>query len=190
MKTKTIFLVLSFYLGLTAAAQFHINPQIGARFTSFSNPPTGVSFRAKAGFMAGLDLHIGDKVQFQPGAFYVAAATASETTTGAVVAEDINHNYLKLKALVGFNLVDADVFRLRLNAGPSYDILLNAKQGDVDSKDHWNSGTFYLQEGVGTNILFRTAELGHICGLTKAFEGTIADDAKTFGFYVSVGVVF
>ncbi len=188
---KKIILVFgAVFLALFASAQFKINPQVGMTFSSISNPPTGYDFQAKAGFMAGADFRIGNRFQFQPGAFYVSSATAAESNDGEIVAEDITHSYVKIKALLGFDIVESDIFKLRINAGPTYDLLLAAKMGDEDVKQDWKDGTFFLQGGVGLDILFLTAELGYAQGMTQTFVEEYAKDSKTSGFYFTVGVVF
>ncbi|MCF8348311.1 MAG: PorT family protein [Bacteroidales bacterium] len=187
---KLTFLLAALLIGFAASAQFKINPQVGLGFSSISNPPQGIDFKAKAGFMAGADFRIGKKIQFQPGAFYISSVTAAETTDGNIETEDVKHNYIKFKALASFTLVDADIFRLRLNAGPAYDLLLKAKAGDTDVKQDWKDGTFFVQGGLGVDILFLTAELGYAYGLTKTFVEEYAKDSKTSGFYFTVGVVF
>lgn len=175
---------------LFASAQFKFNPQVGMTFSSISNPPTGFEFSAKAGFMAGADFRLGKRFQLQPGAFYVSSATASENSEGEVITEDLKHSYVKIKALLGFDIVESDVFKLRINAGPTYDLLLAAKYGDEDVKQDWKDGTFFLQGGVGLDILFLTAELGYAQGMTQTFVEEYAKDSKTSGFYFTVGVVF
>jgi len=187
---KTILLLAVFIISLAASAQLKFNPQVGMTFSSFSNPPEGFDFKAKAGFMAGGDLRIGKRVQFQPGAFYVNSATATENAEGEVSTDDIIHRYVKIKALIGFDIIESDIFKLRINAGPTYDLLLAAKYGDEDIKQDWKDGTFFIQGGVGVDILFLTAELGYAQGITQTFVDEYAKDSKTSGFYFTIGVVF
>ena len=104
---------------------------------------------------------------------------------------DVKHNYIKLKTLIGLNILDGEQFKLRLNAGSAYDFLLSAKdkEDDTDLKDDFKNGTFYLQGGLGVDILFLTADIGYAQGLSKTFAGESAPDSKISGFYFAVGIV-
>ena len=64
---------------------------------------------------------------------------------------------MKLKALAAYNLIDGDAFRLRLNAGPTYNFLLNVSDDDgniEDWQDSFNSGSFNLDAGLGADIWY------------------------------------
>jgi hypothetical protein len=93
--------------------------------------------------------------------------------------------------LVGLNLINGKAVKLRVNAGPSYDFLMSAKLKDAgdDLKDDFKNGTFYLQGGLGLDLLIFTADVGYAQGLSKTFANEGAPDAKTKGFYVTVGVI-
>jgi hypothetical protein len=70
--------------------------------------------------LAGVDLRIGQRFYIQPGAFFVSAKTAVSVGDSVVTEDHLVWNSLKLKALAAYNLVDGDDFRLRLNAGPTF----------------------------------------------------------------------
>lgn len=82
--------------------------------------------------------------------------------------------------------------KLRINAGPSYDFLMSAKE--KDSKDNvksdYKNGTFFLQGGLVVDFLFLTADLGYAQGLSQTFANEGAPDAKMAGMYFTVGVIF
>jgi hypothetical protein len=191
MKKLFILVLVSFFTtGIFAQSQ--INPQLGLSFQKFTNPSPGIVYDAKVGNTIGLDLRMGDRLQIQPGLFYVRSVTGYETNLGQIISDNIIYNSFKAKVLVNLNLVNTDGFKLRVNAGPSYDFLLSAKYQDseIDISDSFKNGTLYAQAGAGLDIWFLTAELGYMMGLTDSFEGTISTDSKNIGMYFTVGVIF
>jgi hypothetical protein len=191
MKKLFTLAVIAFAAG-QLFAQVQFNPQIGMSFMSIKNPPTGVTYDGKVGAMLGADFRFGERFQFQPGVFYVNSITAYENTNGTSTSGDLSYKSLKLKALLAYNLIDGGQFKIRANFGPAYDFLLSAKEkkSGTDLKDDFTNGTFFLQGGVGADILFLTADLGYAYGLTKTFVGEAAPDANNAGLYFTVGVVF
>ena len=178
-----------------AQAQLAINPQIGLNMTNLTEEPEGSEFKASAGFMIGADLRIGDRFYFQPGAFYVATSTAVTVGDSLKVDDNLTTSNLKLKGLVGYNLIDGDAFRLRLNAGPTYNILMSVGSADDKikfDKDDFNSGSFNLDAGLGADISIITVETGISYGLSKAFkeQDGFENDSKYFTFYFTAGLVF
>jgi hypothetical protein len=190
---KALFFAVGSLMCMQVMGQLAINPQIGLNVSSFSNPPEGVEWNGNAGWNLGVDCRIGDVFQFQPGLFFISSSTGTKVEgLEAEIEDDIKHNYLKLKALGAWNIINGDDLKLRLNFGPAYDFLLSAKskESDADLKDDFENGTFYLQGGLGIDIAFITAELGYMQGLTQTFAGEGAPDAKTRGLYLTVGMVF
>ncbi len=173
-------------------AQLQVNPQVGMNVMQFSNDEDEVEFNGNIGYSLGLDLRFGDKLQLQPGAHWFHASTATKVEGEEVqIDEDIVHQYIKLKALLAYNLIDRNSFKLRVNAGPSYDFLVNAELGDEDVTNEFNNGVFYLQGGVGVDILFLTADVGYAQGISDTYDGSeVFGDGKAAGFYFTVGVVF
>jgi len=177
-------------LSTGAIAQVAINPQVGMNFMTFSDPPEGTEFSANVGFSLGADARIGDRFQIQPGVHWFQSSTASQLEGGEIESTDIVHQYLKLKGMIAYNLIDGDALKLRINAGPAYDFLINVDDGETVDKDDFNSGVFYIQGGVGVDFLFLTGEIGYMQGLTETFAFENAPDSKTQGFYFTLGVVF
>ncbi len=188
---KKIFLLsCAVMMSLGMFAQLQINPQVGMNVMKFSDGDEGLEFEGNVGYSLGADLRIGDRFQFQPGAHWFHASTATKVEGQEAEADDIVHQYIKIKALVNFNLIDNDSFKFRVNAGPSYDFLINAEAGDEDIKDEFNSGVFNLQGGVGVDLLFLTAEVGYAQGISDSYDSELFGDGKASGFYFTVGVVF
>ena len=179
---------------ITLAAQVAFNPQIGMALTTLTPEQEGVQYKSDVGVLAGADLRIGKRFYFQPGAFFVSSKTAISAGDSVVTEDHLVWNSLKLKAQVGYNLLDGDDFRLRLNAGPTYNWLLSASGKDdnikVELKD-FNSGSFNLDAGLGIDLWIVSVESGISYGLTKAYKEKdgFSNDARFFTFYVTAGVV-
>jgi len=189
---KLITLSAAIFVTLQLLAQVQFNPQIGITTLSLKNPPSGVTFDGKIGMNLGADLRFGERFQIQPGVHYINSITAFESTDAEIESGDVVYKSLKIKALAAFNLIDAGQLKLRINAGPSYDFLLSAKEKEskIDVKEDYKNGTFFLQGGVGVDFLFLTADLGYAHGLSQTFAGEGAPDSKMAGMYFTVGVIF
>ncbi|MBL8000660.1 MAG: hypothetical protein JNL05_01755 [Flavobacteriales bacterium] len=179
---------------LFVSAQLAVNPQLGATFQNLTDAPAGTEVKAAAGAMLGLDLRIGSRFYFQPGAFLERNSTVVSTGDSVSIEDNLVRTNLKLKALVGFNLIDGDAFRLRFNTGPTYDVLLSVDDKDDRiswNKDDFNSGSLNWNGGLGADLSIFTLETGVAYGLSKVFkeQDGFTSDAKYFTFYLTAGVV-
>jgi|LakMenE01Jun11ns_1017448.scaffolds.fasta_scaffold9897280_2 hypothetical protein len=194
MSLRTLIVPLAF-APFALSAQFAINPQLGIDMTKLSGDDDLLNYSAEVGFMIGGDLRIGSRFYFQPGAFYISSQTAVSVDGAVDLDNSITTSKMKLKGLVGYNLIDGDAFRLRLNAGPTYNFILNVsdEDGSYDNwKDDFNSGSFNLDAGLGADISIITLESGISYGLSKAYKDQdgFSSDAKYFTLYLTAGLVF
>jgi len=189
---KLFTLSIIIFASLQLFAQFQFNPQIGITSLSVKNPPSGVTYDGKVGMSLGADLRFGSRFQIQPGVHYVSSVTAFQIAGSEAVAGEVLYRSLKIKALLAYNLIHSEQFKLRINAGPAYDFLMSAKEKDskINVKDDYKKGTFFLQGGLGVDFFFLTADLGYAQGLSQTFAGEDAPDAKMAGVYFTVGVIF
>ncbi|HEX2617178.1 MAG TPA: hypothetical protein VHL57_06525, partial [Flavobacteriales bacterium] len=67
---RNLLSLLALTIATAGQAQFHVNPQIGGTFVDLTDDPNGVTTKAAFGFQVGLDLRIGDRFYFQPGAYF------------------------------------------------------------------------------------------------------------------------
>jgi hypothetical protein len=176
------------------SAQLAINPQAGVTFQNLTDEPEGADFKASVGWMLGADFRIGDRLYLQPGAFFERNVTAISGGDTAVIEDDLVRTDLKLKALVGFNLIDGDAFRLRLNTGPTYDILLSVDNtGDEIEwdKGDFNSGSLNWNAGLGVDLSFITVETGMAYGLSDVVKEEVAftSESRYFTWYLTAGIV-
>lgn len=191
-------LVLPVLLALSGVlhAQLQINPQLGMVLTDLTDDQPGVESKAAIGFQLGADLRIGGRFYFQPGAHIGRSATTVKYafTDTTVIEDDLIRTTAKLKALVGFNLIHRSAFKLRLNAGPTYDVLLSVDNKDdkiAFNRDDYNAGSFNMDAGAGIDLLMMSAETGISYGLSNAYKdaGELQAKAKYFTFYLTIGIV-
>lgn len=186
--------LLGLIVPMPLCAQIAIHPQIGMALTTLTPEQEGVQYNAEPGVLAGLDLRIGQRFYIQPGAFFVSAKTAVSVGDSVVTEDQLVWNSLKLKALLAYNLLDGDDFRLRLNAGPTYNWLLSADGKDDHIKIEMadmNTGTWNVDAGLGIDLTIFTLDGGVSYGLSKAYneQDGFRNDARFFTYQVTAGVV-
>lgn len=182
---KIFLLIATAIVTMSASAQFQLNPQFGVNVMNLSKLPANVKFDGKVGVSFGTDFRIGNTIQFIPGIHYTSTVGAYEDQTTHYV-EDVKLNGLKLKALIGLNAINTDLFKLRANFGPSYDFILSDRFSKVGGD--FKKGDFFLQGGVGVDIAFISLDLGYARSMTDKLEQH--PGSKLQGFYTSIGIVF
>lgn len=180
----------------TASAQLAVNPQLGINYTNLTNTPSAVVTSAAVGFQLGADLRLGDRLYFQPGAFFGRSATVIKFSPldTSFIEDNLIRTTAKVKALVGYNIVHGEAFRLRVNAGPTYEALLSVDSKDdkiAFNKSDYNGGSFNMDAGLGIDVAFLTLETGVSYGLSNAYkdEGKFLSDSKYFTWYATLGFV-
>jgi hypothetical protein len=209
-KMKILFLLMFFIQ--QGYSQIRVNPQGGISLLSidpakYRNLNTLVEgdFSAEIGIMSGIDFRLGKQLYFQPGVFYsksVSLANIKETVYApndsvisvSYYADKLLRSTIRLKALMGFNPINKRLFKLRLVAGPTYDVLVGAaNEGteiNIDTRN-FESGSFNIDAGLGLDIYLFTIEAGFTQSLTEAFDKSkfYGFDSKYSGYYVTVGVL-
>ncbi len=174
MKKHLLILAIGTLAG-TAQAQFQVNPQLGVNYQQITKPATNTEYKAAMGWMLGADLRIGDRLFFQPGAFFGRSATLVQQTRldSAIIEDDLVRTNLKLKALVGYRIIDTYQFDLRFAMGPTYDVLLSVD--DRNDRTSYNKGDFRngslnIDAALGFDMGLVTLEPSVSFGLSKVFS--------------------
>lgn len=197
-------LATALMIAMTGMAQWQINPQIGLTYQNLTDAPEGAEYKAKAGWILGLDARVGETFYLQPGLFFgrnattltVAGSDPNNPGTTTTIEDDLVRSYAKLRLMGGWKLINGDAFKLRLAVGPSYDFLLS-----VDDKDDklgfeeadFTNGSFNLDAAVGMDFAIFTVEPGMSFGLSQAYEDNVRTqeiDSKYLTFSLTVGLVF
>jgi hypothetical protein len=205
---RVLFATALFPVCAASTAQVQVNPQLGVTFQNLTDAPDGTEYKTNAGFILGADVRIGEAFYIQPGAFFGRNAT---TISVPVVTQDPNNpnatvtteiedglirSILKLRAQVGYKLINEEQFKLRFAVGPSYDVLLSvdSKDDDIDwNEGNFNNGSFNLDAGLGFDIAFLTLEPGMSFGLSQVYNDNVLVqdiDSKYITFYFTAGLVF
>ena len=169
---RSLFLSLSLLLGLSSSAQVAVNPQVGMTLQALRDLGDGIDVDRRAGFFGGIDFRIGNRVYFQPGLFFMQGGTLTKPDT-VVSGGDllVYRNAAKVKTLIGADLIRKPLFRLRLNAGVSFDYHFSytVKEGDTDLSIY-RDNSFNFETGLGADIYRFTVEAGRSLGLSDAFD--------------------
>lgn len=170
--------VITLGLGLFAAsasAQFQVNPQAGVNFQQLTSPLAGVEYKANVGWQLGADLRFGDRLYFQPGAFFGRSATAIKTYASDTLLyeDDLVRTNLKLKGMVGYRIIDTYQFDLRFAMGPTYDVLLSVDNRNDDvayNKGDFKKGSMNIDAAVGFDMGLVSLEPSVSFGLSRVFS--------------------
>jgi hypothetical protein len=197
---KLLFALLASGACATATkAQFQVNPQAGLTFQNLTNASPGVEFRAAAGWQLGADLRFGDRVYVQPGAFFGSYKTYVTNSGGdTITAEDnfIRQN-LRLKAMIGYRIIDSYQFDMRFAVGPTFDALLGIKDKNgtfVQNEDYFNKGVWNIDAALGFDMGLVTLEPSVSFGLSRVLdqdEIVVKDvDSRyiTYGFTLGINL--
>jgi hypothetical protein len=178
-------------------SQFEINPQVGLLLTRLSNTPEN-SFEAsgRAGWLAGLDLRFGETFYLQPGAFFTSSRTYYKYNDNLTIdPQEVSRTSLKVKAMVGFKLLNTGVLKLRVAAGPTYEFQtsLDDIDNEIINKDNYNKGNLSIDAAAGINILFLTLDIGYSFGLSDVYKNSsvsINTHPKYQSVYLTAGIQF
>ena len=179
-------------------ASMIFNPKIGLMMSNLSDAPSTYQTNAKVGALLGADFRFGKRVYFQPGVFYKQEGTMLIYDDGTVEQQsDISKNSLCLKAQAGFYVVNKEGFRIRLNAGPTYDVTLKQQVvvgNNTPVLDKLKSSALNVEGGVGLDIWFLSIDAGYTYGLGNAFRDGFSSNgqfvnSKLVGAYINAGIV-
>ncbi len=185
-------LLLTVLLGgaLSAAdAQFQVNPQIGLTYQNMTSPPEGVNYKGAAGWQLGADLRFGDRFYFQPGAFIGRNKTILSTGDSITFEEGVARTNFRLKAMVGYRIIDSYQFDMRFALGPTYDVVMNVDDGDLSfGSDDFNSGSFNIDAALGFDMGLFTLEPSVSFGLSRVFDQDVIVLSEIDSRYITYGL--
>ncbi len=187
MKPYIVIALLILTLGLQA--QVKVNPNVGLTLSKLSE---GDLTSVHASFVGGLDLRFGGIVNFIPGLYFGNVGTNVDYSDNTVTYQfDNSINTLQLRTLIGFNIVNTKVLRVRAVGGPSLHYTVQSLNID---KDNLQNAIAYLNVGGGLDLGILTIDLRYEYGLTPVFNksGTqsISLDTRNNILILSVGLVF
>lgn len=195
---KLILTIASAALFGVAHAQFQVNPQIGVNYQSLTNPSANVEYNAALGWQLGADFRFGDRLYVQPGVFFGRSATVQKNTLSdtLTIEDDLVRTNLKLKAMVGYRIVDSYQFDIRFALGPTYDVLLSVDDKDDKigyNKGDFNNGSLNIDAALGFDMGLFTLEPSVSFGLSRVFSDNLVVqdiDSRYLTYGLTLGVNF
>jgi len=172
---KLLFVAALSVTAACASAQFQVNPQAGVIFQNLTNPEAGIEYKANIGWQLGADLRFGDRLYFQPGGFFGRSATAIKSSISDTLAyeDDLVRTNLRLKAMMGYRIIDTYQFDLRFAVGPTYDVLLsvdNRKDEIAYDKGDFRKGSMNIDAALGFDMGLVSVEPSVSFGLSRVFN--------------------
>ncbi|MFK7846090.1 MAG: outer membrane beta-barrel protein [Rhodothermales bacterium] len=191
-----LFAVSTLFL-YSAQAQITINPQVGISASMLSTDPQGSEASARFGYQVGTYLRFGERVYFQPGIFWQRSGTELRTTDELdieTLKDDVDLDAIFISAGLGYNLIDSQVFVLRVNGGVAGTLILNVQDNLLGLElENFNGLLAGAPIGVGVDLFgILSADLSYEFGLTNVFDEIfgLTVDATNNVFRFNVGLVF
>lgn len=203
---KTLFLLLALMMGSVAMAQdfdFCIGPKIGYQTAKLSYKKADINHDFRNSFTIGLfgRVQIGN-LYVQPELLYFRAQNDfsldfSNQSTSFLgfdpnVSLTLNTMNLQVPIMIGYQVLDLKIAKLRVQAGPTANFVLKdttllnagldnttteAPQFDIN-KVNWG-----LQAGIGADVLGFTIDINYNFGLSKVFKPGLIEN-NPFSNYV------
>lgn len=171
------------------AQSLSVGPLLGANYSSISEANNGERL---LGLSAGIfaNYSINEKIGLNLKALYSQMGIAS-----SVSDDNLRLNYLQipLTGVYYFGQI-GDKFRPKVFLGPYVGFLLNAKNGDIDIKDSFNSIDFGGQIGLGFNYSLKertwlNVDLGYSTSFTDVYSANNVNGQNN-ALFLNVGLSF
>jgi hypothetical protein len=177
--------------------------------SSIETNVAGIASRTINGHQAGVFFRLGRSWHVQPEFLFSSKGGKLEIDASTLdgeklkVTQTIHLQTLEIPVLLGTHLLNFDSFNLRLQAGPSYNVILdknvyisNAKQINISKEDllkQIDNEYFNLKVGAGVDIAFVTLDVRYEFGIGNFYNHQqISDfDISTYNnnvFIVSLGI--
>ena len=191
---KTLIALLCFLLSasLTHASFLNLCPRIGVHISQYkesfvikNTEPTNLLLKDQWGY------HVGAFTRFNLSLFYIQPEILV-TNSGAKFSnknnKELKYSFTKLDipAMVGISFGGV----VRTQIGPVFSLLLKAKKGGNDIKEHYRSPTVGWQAGLGIDIWKIIIDLkyeGYLSGLGETIAGIHTNHGYA-SWLLSVGV--
>lgn len=157
-----------------AQAQFQVNPQFGVHYQQLTGSAPGATYKAAMGWQLGADLRFGDRLYFQPGAFFGRSATMVQMRPESEIMyeDDLVRTNLRMRTMFGYRIIDTYQFDMRFAMGPSYDVLLSVddRNGRIGyDQGDFRRGSLNIDAALGFDMGHFTIEPGVSFGLSRVF---------------------
>jgi len=172
MKKITVLLFTLLIGGGLFAQMPNFGIKVAATAATLNTSDLGANYSSDnlLGYQAGVFLRLNSgKLYLQPEAVYNHRSTQLAGFSGGDITFDVGT--IDVPVLVGFKILDGKVFNLRAFAGPeaSFATSDGTSSDNVTIAD-FNKMTWYMQAGVGVDLLFLTFDLRYEKGLSNFID--------------------
>ena len=185
------FILLSFLtiMSFKSQAQLTVSPRVGLNYTWVGSSPDGFSKEgSESGWIAGVDLRMGQKVYFQPGIHYWTTGTSIASLDDIKNLQTGRASFLKLPANIGIKVINTGLFNVRIHGGGVANKLLKVKAGGVNAASDFNDWQFAANVGAGIDILIFSLDANYEMGITEMYRNS--DVSRPNMFNLTVGFKF
>jgi hypothetical protein len=192
---KLLILLVILFAAAENYAQFSFGPKIGYSTSKLSTDFDDIKESAKSNFQIGAFLRFGKKLYLQPEIFYATSGGTLKVESSGL-EESIKMKNLCVPILIGFKLIDAKVFNLRVMAGPSANFIIDkeVKYDDLIQDPLQDSNfkniAWGMDVGAGVDVLFLSLDLRYEFGLNNIYipdDGADSQKMSSNVFIVSLG---
>ncbi len=169
--------------------QLHIGPQIGYTASKLSYQGSDITNGLKNNMLLGVFMRIGKKIYIQPEVNYMTQGsvfTFPIGNGGSPVEQDINLKSIQVPLSLGWRIINAKVFNLRLFGGATgnfvVDKTIDTKNGDPKDyllPEDFSDIQWQYQLGVGVDILMFALDVKYYGGINDLFNGNVQYDNAT-----------
>jgi len=192
---KYLILLIIFLAAFDNYGQFSIGPKIGYSTSKLSSDFDSIQESAKSNFQIGAFVRFGKKFYLQPEIYY-ATSGGTFKLEGTELTETIKMQNLCVPVLVGYHLINAKVFNLRVMAGPVANFIINKT---VDASDliqypiqdsDFKNVAWGMDVGAGVDVFFLSLDIRYEIGLNNIYDpqdGNASGKISSNVFIVSLG---
>jgi hypothetical protein len=192
---KILIICFVLFAAIENYAQFSIGPKIGYSTSKLSTDLEDIKESARNNFQIGAFMRFGKKLYLQPEIFYATSGGTLKLESSGL-EENIKMKNLCVPVLIGFKLIDAKVFNLRVMAGPSANFIID-KEVEYDDPiqyplqdSNFKNVAWGMDAGAGVDILFLSLDLRYEFGLNNIYipsDGGESQKISSNVFIVSLG---
>jgi hypothetical protein len=196
---KFILLISLTLLTVVASAQFTFGVKLGYTASKLPTNIPGLKDGVKSNFLFGAFTRFGKKVIVQPEVYF--ATSGGIYTDSAGSKQTIKLKNLDIPVLVGFKLIEAKVFNIRVLVGPVASFVLgkDVQYNDLTQIEEQLEASslkdiiWKFDAGLGVDVLFLTLDVRYEWGLNNLYNPPDVKpsyDIKNNVFNISVGFKF
>lgn len=192
---KLVFILVAFFIGQSLVGQVSFGPKIGYSSSRLSTDLDDITESIKHNFQIGAFVRVGKKLYVQPEAYY-ATGGGKLQLKGTELKEEIKLKSISVPVLIGYKLINAKIFNLRVMTGPTANFIINK---EIESSDliqdplldsNLKNVAWGWDFGVGADVFFLTLDLRYELGLNNLYlppSGGDDQSMKSNLFIVSLG---